>query len=150
MKTISLSVRGYKGQGFGSGFIKRFTFGEYSHVSLVFRMHGREEEFESIQGKGVITHPPHSAEDKEFVELAVPMNEEQVVNAHITAMSLLGAKYDWAGVWGFVRRKKRHSPDKWFCSEYVGYVLFKSTYPVSRREPYRETPSTVMESYQIG
>jgi uncharacterized protein YycO len=147
MKTISCHVRGYKGQGFGSGFIRRFTFGEYSHVSFVFDLGHKVEEVESIQGKGLIAHPPIT--DKAFDEFFVPLSYEQIVEAHSIACSLIGAKYDWRGVINFVRRKKTHNPDKWFCSELVAFVLHKVGYDVSRREPYRETPSSVCESLRL-
>ena len=149
MKPMKVYVRGYKGAGFGSSFIKRFTFGSYSHVSLVFHMHSAPQEIESIQGKGLIEHAPYTPEEKVFDEWFVPLTYEQIIDTHILAMSLLGAKYDWQGIWGFLRRKKTHSKDKFFCSELVAYVLLKAGYPLSRREPYRETPSSVCESLRL-
>jgi len=139
-------IRGYEGAGFGSGFIKRFTFGRYSHVSLVFDMGYAVEEIEAIQGAGVIRHPPYTHDEKVFDEMYVPLTQEQVIEAHMTAGSLVSARYDWAGIWGFMRRKKAHNPERWFCSELCAYVLLKAGYPLSRREPYRETPSSCMES----
>ena len=144
---MKLIIRGYKGAGFGAGFIKRFTFGDYSHISLVFHLGGQPEEIEAIQGKGVILHAPTTG--KAFDEFEVPVTEEQILEAHRIACSFLGAKYDWKGIWGFMIRRNRHSPDKWFCSELAAYVLWKVGYKLSRREPYRETPSTVAESLRI-
>jgi len=143
-------LRGYNGQGFGSDFIKRFTFGSYSHVSLVFDMgNGRVEEIEALQGKGVVRHAPNSADEFVFDEMMVPLTQEQVLEAHECAGSLVGDGYDWLGVFGFIRRKKMHNPDKWFCSELCAYVLYKCGYPLSRRDPYRETPTTCMESMRV-
>ena len=142
-------VRGYKGQGFGSGFIKWWTRSKYSHVSLVFQMHGLPQEVESIQGKGLIMHDPYSRSEKQFDELAVPITDEQIVDAHILAMSLVGAKYDYSGVASFLLRRKKHSLNKFFCSELVAYVLLKAGYPLTRREPYKETPDSVMESLRL-
>ena len=142
-------VRAYNGQGFGSGFIKRFTFGDFSHVSLVFEICETYEEIESIQGKGVIRHRPYSHKDKDFVEFQVPLTEEQVFTAHIEACTLVGASYDYKGIWGFMVRKDRHSKDRFFCSEFVAYVLLKCGYPLSRREPYRETPTSIAETLRI-
>ena len=147
MSKMRLLVRGYKGEGFGSGFIKRFTFGNYSHVSFVFDLNDMVEEIEAIQGKGVIRHKPK--EDAAFDELVVSLTEEQILDAHIWAVGLLDAKYDWKGIWGFMRRKNKHNIDKWFCSELVAYVLMKVGHPLSRREPYRETPTSVMESLEL-
>ena len=146
----SLKVRGYNGQGFGSGFIRRFTFGNFSHVSLVFEWNNGEcEEIEAIQGKGVIMHKPWSADEKDFIELDVPVTEAVAFEVFIEAHGKLGAKYDWKGIWGFVRKKNRHNPNKFFCSELVAYALYKAGYPLSRREPYRETPTSVMESLRL-
>jgi hypothetical protein len=146
---MRLFVRGYKGQGFGSGFIKWFTRSEYSHVSLVFHMHGEPQEIEAIQGRGVIAHAPHKACHKEFVEYAVPISNEQIVDVHISAMSLIGAKYDWRGVFSFILHRKKHSLDHFFCSEFDAYTLLKGRYPLSRREPYKETPDSIMQSFRL-
>ena len=146
---MKVCIRGYNGQGFGSGFIKRFTFGSYSHVGLVFDMGYVVEEIEAIQGKGVVRHKPYTHEEKVFDELHVPLTKEQAIEAHMLAGSLVSAKYDWAGIWGFMRRKKAHNPDKYFCSELCAYVLYKVGYPLSRREPYRETPTSCMESLRV-
>lgn len=146
---MKMYVRGYNGQGFGSGFIRWFTFGNYSHVSMVFHDHDEHVEVESIQGEGVIRHDPYKLNEKDFDEFVVPISELQAIDAKIIACGLLGAKYDWQGIWGFLRKKKRHSEEKWFCSEIVAYVLYKVGHPLSRREPYRETPTSVMESFQI-
>lgn len=142
-------VRGYNGQGFGSGFIRRFTFGSFSHVSLVFEICDTYEEIEAMQGKGVIYHTPYTHDEKDFVEYKAPLSEEQILCAHIDARSLVGSAYDWKGIWGFVRRKNKHNAYKWFCSEFVAYVLLKAGYPLSRKEPYRMTPSDVMESLRV-
>ena len=139
-------VRGYRGKGFGSGFIKRFTFGGYSHVSLVFAWEGKTTECESIQRKGVVAHKPN---DGDFDELSIPISEADAEKLYFSCLDLVGAEYDWSGVWGFVRRKLKHDPFKWFCSEYVAYLLLMVGYPLSRREPYRETPSSVMESLRL-
>lgn len=48
----------------------------------------------------------------------------------------LGKKYDFGGVWGFIKRTKGNNPDRWFCSELVsaacragGYPLFSDAKP---------------------
>jgi len=143
-------VRGYNGLGKGSDFIRWFTFGKFSHVSMVFELPtGVSEEIESIQGSGVIIHEPWTHDQKDFVEMQAPLTTEQAVDARILFRSFEDALYDWRGIYGFMIRKKRHSADKWFCSEVVAYVLLKAGYPLSRREAYRETPTSVMESLRL-
>lgn len=149
MNPVSVRVRKYSGTGFGSGFIKWFTFAGKegaSHVSLIFRFsHGIDLEYESIQGSGVISHAPREGT---FTEYDVPLSAEQVETAYLVASTTHG-KYDWKGIWGFIVKKKRHSEFKWFCSEYVAYALYKAGYPLSRRDPYRETPQTVVDSLRL-
>ena len=142
-------VRGYKGAGFGSGFIKKFTRSKYSHVSLVFDMGHTLEEVEAIQGKGVIRHPPYSREEKEFDTLVAPLSEEQIIEAQAIACSLVGAAYDWQGVVSFLLHRTKHTLDKFFCSEMDAYVLYKVGYPLSRKEPYTLSPDDVMASYRL-
>lgn len=147
---ISLKVRGYRGTGFGSSFITWWTRSSTSHVSLVFDLgHGEEEEIEAIQGKGVITHLPYTHDEKTFTEWVAPLSYEQILDAHILATSLVGSRYDWSAIRAFIQHRKRHSPDKWICSELVAYCLMKSGYALSRRKPYLETPSTVVESLRL-
>lgn len=144
---MNLYVRGYRGAGFGSKFIKWFTFGEFSHVSLVFDFKDVQHEIEAIQGRGVICHPPNKEGD--FADLVAPLSEEQILTAHMIAAGYVGADYDWKGIYGFLVRKKRNSEFKWFCSELVAYVLYTAGYRLSRRHPYQETPSTVMQSLRL-
>ena len=143
---MSVMVRGYKKTGWGSWVIKWFTFGSYSHVSLIFNM-GKPIEIEAIQGKGVIAH--HPTESGEWDEYEVPITQEQAISAQNIAHNLLGAKYDWRGIRSFIRRKDRNNPSNWFCSELVAYTLMSVGYPLSRREPYRETPDSVMCSLRL-
>ncbi len=143
-------VRGYKGRGFGSSFIKWFTFAKngVSHVSLVFRFKdGKAFEIEALQGEGVIIHEPNKEGD--FVELIAPLTQQQAWECYQYAHSRIGSKYDWAGIYGFLRRKERHSEFKWFCSELVAWALWKAGYPLSRREPYQETPASVIDSLRL-
>ena len=147
--TVSVRVRGYTGQGAGSKWIQKWTRSDISHVSFIFQMGETIQEVEALQFKGVVAHKPHSAEKKVFVEYDVPLTYEQALDARELALSLVGAKYDWAGVWGFARHRKNHSLDKWFCSELVAFCLLKAGYPLSRRAPFLESPSSVCESLRL-
>jgi len=145
-----VKVRGYRGQGLGSPIIKWFTRSEFSHVSLVFDTGGgRVEEVEAIQRKGVIAHPPHTEGKMSFVEYEVPLNFEQIMEAHELALSLVGARYDWKAIRSFVAHRKKHSLDKWQCAELASYVLWKVAYPLSRRKPFMENPASVLQSLQL-
>lgn len=146
---ICVKVRAYTGQGAGSKWIQKWTRSNTSHVSLVFHMGHSVQEVEALQFKGVVVHAPHSKKDKTFVEYSVPLSYEQVMEARELALSFEGAKYDWQGILGFVKHRKKHSLNKFFCSELVAYVLLKVGYAVSRREPFLESPATVSESFRL-
>lgn len=140
---MKIYVIGYKGRGFGSSFIKWFTFSDYSHVSLVFD----GVEYEALQKKGVIKH--EYKQNKDSDEFYVEVTPDEYDEALRVAESMVGAKYDWKGIWGFVARRDRHSKGKWFCSEAVAYTLHKANKPLSRREPYRHRPDDVCMSYVL-
>ena len=144
MKVI---VRGYRSGGFGGRFIKWFCIGSYSHVSFVFNLNGKPIEIEAIQGKGVVKH--HPTEGKEFDEFVVPLSDEQIKALWDLANAQVGMGYDWLGCWSFVRKKNRNNPNKMFCSELVAGDLKTIGYTLSRREPWRESPSTVCESLRL-
>ncbi len=146
---MNVKVRGYEGAGWGSPIIRWFTRSPYTHVSLIFSTGGCEEEFESIQGKGVIRHLPHLFSKKKWVEWTLPLTYEQVLDAHEMAASLVGAKYDWQAIRAFVLHRRKHSLDKWICSEYVAYVLSKAGYPISRLQPFMESPATICASLRL-
>jgi len=146
---MKVFVRGYRGTSFFSKAIRWITRGEYSHVSLVF-INGRHAvEVEALEGRGVIKHHPNQKETHDFDELRAPLSWEQAETAYLVAVDLLEAEYDRKGIFGFLIHKKMHNLDKWFCAEHVAYVLLKADYPLSRREPYREHPSSVMESLRL-
>ncbi len=132
-------VAGYLAAGFGGGLIKWFTFGPYSHVSLLFADGERIEEFESIQGQGVHARAftPRAKKRELFT---FPQTEAQARCIHDEARRLLGCKYDWAGIWGFMRRRKRENPDKWFCSEYVAQCLAGGGVVAQNLPPWKQSP----------
>lgn len=150
MRPYKLYVRGYKGKTVFSKAIKWFTWGKYSHVSLVFHMGDRVEEIESIEGVGVAPpQTPRCASEHEFDELLVDLTHDQIVDCHIRFMSIVGSKYDKMGIVALLLRRNVHDLTKWICSEAVSWVLHPVK-RISRRPPYKETPNSIMESYQIG
>ncbi len=149
---FKVNVRGYRGNTFFSKAIMWITRGNYSHVSLVFRdaSSGVMTEIEAIEGFGVIEHLPNTKLTHDFDEFTTDLDLTKAYAAYEAAKELLGGKYDIAGVVGFLIHRKRHSLQKFFCSELVAYVLHKVGNPLSRREPYRETPASVCESFKLS
>lgn len=147
-KIVNVYLRGYKGTEAASGLIIWFTRGIYSHNSMVFVFDdGSEIELESLMKSGVIEHEPRTRLDAEFDEFLIPMTQQQAQYAyqmfHIFAEQ--GAKYDKTGAFGFLTRRKKPDYTKWFCSEVAAYVCLKAGWPLSRRPPFKETPTTTTE-----
>jgi hypothetical protein len=144
-------VKGYDGAGFGGRFIKWFSFSLYpptSHVSNIYEIDGEPIEYQSIQGKGV------------FVQLFDPdagggqlyyrdVSDEDFELMLAAAQSVVGAKYDWSGIWGFIRRKIKERADKWFCSEYTAWQFHKGNNRLSRKKAFQHTPGDVVTSMVI-
>jgi len=144
-------VKGYNGAGFGSGFIKRFTFSlnpPTSHVSNVYEIDGEFIEYQSVQGKGVYKRlfDNLNGRGKLYFKDVSDENFELMLAA---AESVLGAKYDWKGIWGFIRRRIKEVADKWFCSEYTAWQFHKGSNRLSRKKAFQHTPSDVVTSMVI-
>jgi hypothetical protein len=137
-----LYIAGYKGKGMGSGFIKRFTFSRFSHVSIVFDMGNYGLEYESIQRKGV--HKQTFVSDPDVELIRIPVTAAQEEWAVKLLESVLGAKYDWTGIWGFLVRKKREMAYKWFCSELVAWVCLTIGIVLQRLKAFQFTPGLCM------
>lgn len=145
---MKLYVAGYRGKGFGGALIKRFTFGDYSHVSFVFEYpDGALEEIESIQGKGV--HSQEFEKTDKCDLFLVECTDEQIEAVYDAANSLIGCKYDWTGIWGFFVRKKRENPNKWFCSELVSHCLAQAGIILQNLPSFKQNPVIVCASTVI-
>jgi hypothetical protein len=146
MKTIYIA--GYRGKGAGGRAIKWFTFSPYSHVSMVFDMGDHGLEYESIQRKGVHKQIFDPAADCDLYPLKVYADEE--MDAIRAWESILGAKYDWTGIWGFLVRKKRELLSRWFCSEAASWVCRTIGKRLSRKKDFQHTPGDVCASMVLG
>lgn len=137
---MKVYVAGYKGAGFGGKAITWFTNGEYSHVSLVFDHGGGIlTEIDSIQGAGVAVRR-YGDMDKPHDLFEVRCTPATAVCIHYEAKKLIGLKYDWAGIWGMLRRRKRENSKKWFCSELVAYCLEENGIKLMRLPAWKITP----------
>lgn len=142
-------VAGYKGAGAAGGLIRWYTFGGYSHVSLVFD-HGEAgvEEIDAMQLRGVTS--------RVFGELAgavdlfhVPCGEQRAAVVYAAARELLGMGYDWTGLWSFLRRRKRENPNRWFCSELVAWCLLQAGIVLQRLPVWKHSPVLVCASVTL-
>ena len=145
---MKIYVAGYKGAGFGGGFIKRFTFSEFSHVTVVFDMQEQGLEYEAIQGKR-FHKQRFNVEDKSARLFCAEVNEDQITAMMNAAESILGSRYDWTGIWGFMVRKKREKMNWWFCSEVTPWILSHGQLVLQRKEFFKHTPGDVCCSVAI-
>lgn len=145
---MKVYIAGYKGAGFAGGLIRWFTFGTYSHVSFIFDDGEQQHELDALQGRGVTMRNTLGTlgEFDLFEAPCTPFDGERIFE---TATALLGLEYDWPGIWGFMRRKKRHNPSKWFCSELVAYVLETCGILLMRLPSWKLTPTHVCASTRI-
>lgn len=146
---MKVQVGGYKGRGAGGKAIKWFSNGGYSHVSLVFT-HDDElrEEIESIQFKGV--HTQEFNPDGEECDLFdVLCSDEQAYRIYESARELIGCKYDWGGIWGLVRRRRRENMKKWFCSELVAHCLKEGGVILHNLPAWKQIPVITCASVRI-
>lgn len=137
---MKVYIGAYSGKGFGSSFIKKFTFGDISHVSLVFDKEDGSPltEIESIQGKGVHQQDFVDSDDVHLLEFE--QTPDQAVVIYQEAKSLLGTKYDWCGIYGLAVRRNTHSLKKLFCSELDAHCLKKAGIIALNMPSYKQVP----------
>lgn len=153
-----VQVIAHNGKGRGSRIIIVMTRGRFSHLSLRFvntpdllilwlntiKIKGvrilwtKDHELESIQGKGV-QHQPFVPSDNQttFNFHHTPEQAEIILR---TAVGLLGKKYDWSGIGGFITRRDKENPNRWFCSELVAYCLLKAGIVLLNMKCYKQSP----------
>jgi len=162
-KQMIVQVVGWSGKGAGSGVIKRMTRGKYSHVSLRFKDIEKEvrdlirdkfaihltsdHEIESIQFKGVIHHSFEGGDNCTLFNFE--QTPEQSLGILKTAIGLLGKKYDWRGIGGFVTRRRKHNEDKWFCSELASHCLMMSGVVLLHWPPFMQSPNFMLASPRL-
>ena len=129
----------HNGKGRGSKFIRWATRGKYSHISVriidmpewlilwALDEYGYvltiDHEFESIQGAGVRHQPFKPSNNQGWYELWKPLGELELARLVKEACRLVGCKYDWRGIGGFLTRRNKQNPAKWFCSELACHLL---------------------------
>jgi len=147
--TVSqIVIRGYHGKGFGARFVKILPYRRISHVSLVFYFtDGTAIEYHAIQGKGVTHNEPATGES---FEACVPsLSLWQMQAAYAKAREIVGG-YDWRAIFSFFVPFMSESETRWMCSEYVAEIMAAVGNRLSKREPFSETPTFIMDSNDAG
>ena len=150
---------GHNGKGRGSRIIKFLTRGKYSHISVrvidmpqwlidwALSNYGytltSDHEFESIQGAGVRHQPFVPSDNQAWYELKTNhIYSELEIGIFVKeACKLVGCKYDWRGIGGFVTRRNVQNPFKWFCSEFACHLCEKIGITVMNMPHHWITPN---------
>lgn len=129
-----MKVAFYKGNEVGGVYDKVISYwisGKYSHVELW-----------TSGGWRYVASPTHGVA---CIQEPVNIDEWDVIDigyrfpdAEFNAAQLIGCKYDYLGVFGFVFRPARGKDSRWFCSEFIAHCLGFS-------EPWRYDPAILYD-----
>ena len=130
-----MKVAFYKGDMYGTlldGVVCWWICSSYSHVALVVE----DTWYTSTPTKGVHKYQQanYNPNEWEFVEVY-----DDAFECVTKAEKLLGAKYDYMGLFGFVLRPAEEASSRWFCSEFVAHCLGFS-------DAWRYDPATLYSS----
>jgi len=159
---MKVQVIAHNGKGRGSRVIIFLTRGKFSHLSLRFLLTDHEldwiktifgleftndHEIESIQFKGVHHQPFVPSPNQTWFNFEHTPGQGRAIIT--TAIELLGCGYDWRGIGGFLTRRDKQNPLKWFCSELVAWCLLKAGIRLlwmacHKQSPTVECASTVL------
>jgi len=145
----SLVIAFYRGRSLVSWLIQRFTWGPISHVAIWEPLTNMV--YEAWHRGGVVRR--HSFDEGHtpgtHVELYAvrDMSHSVALEVFHYLDTQVGKKYDFRGIWGFMVRRRRQNPDKWFCSELVMEALRKvKIFPLDRIWPHQVSPSALRTS----
>lgn len=130
-----MKVAFFKGDTYGNFLdesICWWTSSNYSHVAIVIG----DTWYTSSPSKGVHVYkePECYSHKWDFVEV-----ELDTFDVTCRAEALLGAKYDFMGLFGFVLRPAEGVSNRWFCSEFVAHCL-------GMQDAWRYDPATLYSS----
>jgi uncharacterized protein YycO len=77
------------------------------------------------------------------------LTENQEFNILIYALTKVGRKYDWRGLFSFLLKKNVSNKSYYFCSELVAESFEKEGVPLIRRNPSWVTPQDLYESMNL-
>jgi hypothetical protein len=108
-----------------SRLIRRITKSRISHVGIVVDIRGYPVIAEMLAG-GLTLTPIHDKKDivkvGRFFEFG-SYEANKVSDMVLDHWCNDGIDYDWRGVFAFISSRVQHCEDKYFCSEYVAFVL---------------------------
>ena len=147
-----IKIAQYKGKSWVSKAIKFVTRGQYSHTAIMLADDCIVEAWEGSNSVRVIEslaegHKPGTPVDIYSVRMG--SEQERVFREFVLAQ--VGKKYDYWGIFGFLRRKDLQRGESWFCSELfaagcekAGVTLLKNVRP-SQVSPSMVTRSPITQ-----
>lgn len=124
--------------GLFSWAIRLWTRSEFSHTEMVFGGSTMISAIEGIGVRTVVAIGPFDPKIWETVHVSSAAGYEH--KAHEWAMSELGCKYDWMGIFFCqVFKFGRQHKAKWFCSEFCTAVIQQAGL-LPGVKPYQQSP----------
>lgn len=123
-----------------------------THVGIIVEFHGQLFIAEML-GDGLQINPlsRYTTKKNRFILDVVRLRnmtagQKRDIQHRIALDRRYGLEYDWRGVFSFLNRKVKHSEKKYFCSEYVSFLLHEYAGAILSRKPNMIAPT----DFQIG
>jgi len=147
-----IKIAQYKGKSWVSKAIKFVTRGQYSHTAIMLADDCIVEAWEGSNSVRVITSLADGHKLGTPVDIySVRMGAEQERVFREFVIAQVDKKYDYWGIFGFLRRKDLQRGESWFCSELfaagcekAGVTLLKNVRP-SQVSPSMVTRSPITQ-----
>lgn len=138
----------FKGKSSISKAIRFFTWGKYSHVSLIYKYNIYEAWWPDGVRKCTINELNHSQNTHiDVYKLNIDVTTDDKFKLIQFFDEQVGKDYDLPGIFGFLTRRKFEKNDRWFCSELITYgfntILKKK---IINAESYKVSPTILSYS----
>jgi hypothetical protein len=146
----NLYVGFYRGSGFDSKLIQRYTDSLYSHVALVETNQPGDITYwtlyEAAYGAGVVVRQPMVNDRDKWDLFELPQECDNSLAIEFVN-SQVGKGYDYLGIFigQFLKIKSNH-PNKWFCSELISKALNHAGLALDKK-PAKYDPGKFYRAY---
>jgi len=136
----------YKGTSIISKAIRWYTRGQYSHVAVILDDGRIIEAWHNPASIRIINSLSEGHTKGTVVDIFEVKLEDEAAAINY-ALSCIGIKYDFLGIFGFISHKDLDNRGKMFCSEFAMNICLKGKTKVLRRVPsYKVSPSYLSTS----
>jgi uncharacterized protein YycO len=127
-----------EGSGLGSGLIKYYGHGDYSHVDAVLpdgTLLGARNDMLGNVPAGVQIRPADYVGKSKVLRLVLPATDEQAGAFYEFMWEQIGKPYNKMGILAFVVNANWSSVGSWFCSQLVTAALQEARWLADLSEP---------------